>query len=47
MPPSNYFSKVFDGAVEDEEDLEEEKKLLLTKTTFCCLANLCLTLVLN
>jgi transcription elongation GreA/GreB family factor len=25
MPPSNYFSKVFDGAVEDEEDLEEEK----------------------
>lgn len=26
MPPSNYFSKVFDGAVEDEEDLEEEKE---------------------
>jgi superfamily I DNA and/or RNA helicase len=26
MPPSNYFSKVFDGAVEDEEDLEEEKR---------------------
>ncbi len=25
MPPSNYFSKVFDGAVEDEEDLDEEK----------------------
>lgn len=24
MPPSNYFSKVFDGAVEDEEELEEE-----------------------
>lgn len=24
MPPSNYFSKVFDGAFEDEDDLEEE-----------------------
>lgn len=25
MPPSNYFSKVFDGEVEDGEDVEEEK----------------------
>tara|TARA_R110000868_G_scaffold363678_1_gene626008 strand:+ start:6496 stop:11340 length:4845 start_codon:yes stop_codon:yes gene_type:complete len=25
MPPSNYFSKVFDGTVEDEDDIEEEK----------------------
>jgi superfamily I DNA and/or RNA helicase/transcription elongation GreA/GreB family factor/very-short-patch-repair endonuclease len=25
MPPSNYFSKVFDGEVEDEEEVEEEK----------------------
>ena len=25
MPPSNYFSKVFDGEVDDEEDVEEEK----------------------
>lgn len=25
MPPSNYFSKVFDGAVEDEDDLDEEE----------------------
>lgn len=24
MPPSNYFSKVFDGIVEDEDDIEEE-----------------------
>jgi superfamily I DNA and/or RNA helicase/transcription elongation GreA/GreB family factor/very-short-patch-repair endonuclease len=24
MPPSNYFSKVFDGSVEDEDDIEEE-----------------------
>jgi transcription elongation GreA/GreB family factor len=25
MPPSNYFSKVFDGSVEDEEDIEEDE----------------------
>ena len=25
MPPSNYFSKVFDGYVEDEDDIEEEE----------------------
>lgn len=25
MPPSNYFSKVFDGSVEDEDDLDEEE----------------------
>jgi very-short-patch-repair endonuclease len=25
MPPSNYFSKVFDGAVDDEEDIEEDE----------------------
>lgn len=24
MPPSNYFSKIFDGEVEDDEDVEEE-----------------------
>ena len=24
MPPSNYFSKIFDGTVEDEDDIEEE-----------------------
>jgi len=24
MPPSNYFSKVFDGLIEDEDDIEEE-----------------------
>ncbi len=27
MPPSNYFSKIFDGTVEDEEDIEEEEKI--------------------
>jgi superfamily I DNA and/or RNA helicase/transcription elongation GreA/GreB family factor/very-short-patch-repair endonuclease len=26
MPPSNYFSKVFDGAIEDEEDLDDEEE---------------------
>jgi very-short-patch-repair endonuclease len=31
MPPSNYFSKVFDGAVEDEEDIEEEKEIVIDK----------------
>lgn len=31
MPPSNYFSKVFDGAVEDEEDLEEENQIIVDK----------------
>lgn len=25
MPPSNYFSKIFDGSAEDEEELEEEE----------------------
>lgn len=31
MPPSNYFSKVFDGAVEDEDDLEEENEVVVDK----------------
>jgi superfamily I DNA and/or RNA helicase/very-short-patch-repair endonuclease len=31
MPPSNYFSKVFDGAVEDEDDLEEENEIVIDK----------------
>lgn len=31
MPPSNYFSKVFDGAVEDEEDLEEDNEIIVDK----------------
>lgn len=28
MPPSNYFSKVFDGAIDDEDDLEEEEDVI-------------------
>jgi superfamily I DNA and/or RNA helicase/very-short-patch-repair endonuclease len=31
MPPSNYFSKVFDGTIEDEEDLEEENQIIVDK----------------
>jgi superfamily I DNA and/or RNA helicase len=31
MPPSNYFSKVFDGAVEDEDDIEEENEIVVDK----------------
>ena len=26
MPPSNYFSKIFDGTIDDEDDLEEENE---------------------
>jgi transcription elongation GreA/GreB family factor len=31
MPPSNYFSKVFDGSIEDEEDYEEEEVVKIDK----------------
>jgi very-short-patch-repair endonuclease len=31
MPPSNYFSKVFDGIIEDEEDYDEEEKIVVDK----------------
>ncbi|WP_185146973.1 AAA domain-containing protein [Chryseobacterium echinoideorum] len=31
MPPSNYFSKVFDGAIEDEDDLESENEVITYK----------------
>lgn len=31
MPPSNYFSKVFDGTAEDEDDLEEENEIVVDK----------------
>jgi very-short-patch-repair endonuclease len=31
MPPSNYFSKIFEGVVEDEEDLEEEVEFKIDK----------------
>jgi DNA polymerase III delta prime subunit len=28
MPPSNYFGKIFDGAIEDEDDLDEEEEVI-------------------
>ena len=31
MPPSNYFSKVFDGTIEDEEDYDEEDRIVVDK----------------
>jgi superfamily I DNA and/or RNA helicase/very-short-patch-repair endonuclease len=31
MPPSNYFSKVFDGTIEDEDDLEDEDEILVDR----------------
>jgi superfamily I DNA and/or RNA helicase/very-short-patch-repair endonuclease len=31
MPPSNYFSKVFDGSIEDEDDLDEEDEVIIDK----------------
>ena len=31
MPPSNYFSKVFDGSIEDEDDLDEEDDIVIDK----------------
>lgn len=31
MPPSNYFSKIYDGNVEDEEDIEEEEKIVVDR----------------
>ncbi len=27
MPPSNYFSKIFDGSIDDEDDFEEEDEI--------------------
>ena len=29
MPPSNYFSKIFDGTMDDEDDFEEEEKEII------------------
>ena len=31
MPPSNYFSKVFDGSIDDEDDLEGESEVITYK----------------
>lgn len=31
MPPSNYFSKMFDGSIEDQEDQEEEDEIIIDR----------------
>ena len=31
MPPSNYFSKVFDGTIEDDDDFDEEDEILVDR----------------
>lgn len=31
MPPSNYFSKVFDGTIDDEDEVEEEEAIKIDK----------------
>jgi very-short-patch-repair endonuclease len=31
MPPSNYFSKIFDGTIEDEEDIEDDEPIKIDK----------------
>ncbi len=31
MPPSNYFSKIYDGSVEDDDEIEEEDDIIVDK----------------
>ncbi len=31
MPPSNYFSKIFDGSIEDEDDYEDEDEIIIDR----------------
>jgi superfamily I DNA and/or RNA helicase/transcription elongation GreA/GreB family factor/very-short-patch-repair endonuclease len=31
MPPSNYFSKVFEGTIEDEDDIEDEDEIIVDR----------------
>lgn len=33
MPPSNYFSKVFDGTIEDEDEIESENEVITYKNS--------------
>ncbi|WP_432672698.1 AAA domain-containing protein [Flavobacterium sp. SM2513] len=40
MPPSNYFSKVFDGLLEDEEDAEDENANISQKNTLLSIESL-------
>jgi len=40
MPPSNYFSKVFDGTFEDEEDMEDEGENINQKNALLSIESL-------
>lgn len=40
MPPSNYFSRVFDGSFEDEDDMEEEQDFINAKNALLNLESL-------
>ena len=40
MPPSNYFSKVFDGTFEDEEDIEDESDKINAKNAMLSIESL-------
>lgn len=31
MPPSNYFSKIFDGSIDDEDEFDEEDELIIDR----------------
>lgn len=31
MPPSNYFSKIFDGSIDDEDEVEDEEKVVIDR----------------
>lgn len=40
MPPSNYFSKVFDGTFEDEDDMEDEAEIVSQKSAILSMESL-------
>ncbi|MDR6967474.1 hypothetical protein J2X31_001485 [Flavobacterium arsenatis] len=40
MPPSNYFSKVFDGTFEDEEEIEDENEKINQKNSMLSIESL-------
>lgn len=41
MPPSNYFSKIFDGSIEDEDEVEDEEVPVIDRIIFCFPVNPC------
>jgi regulator of sigma D len=40
MPPSNYFSKVFDGTFEDEDEMEDESEIITQKNALLSIESL-------